>query len=399
MIQEFSVENFRSIKEKQTISFLPDISGATDDNYLHEVKPGVRLLKLGIIYGSNASGKSNILKAVEFFRNLMTRLPENRLSGIDGYVPFLLDDTSRKKHCYLRLVFWIDGERYVHEAELDTERFYSEILTYYSSQRPTVLYERSYDAENDISRVQFSAKAGIAKKGQAIIEGNTINNCSVMAAFGKSNVEESRLNRVYAFYTGGMADLLQPGQPLSDYVKGQLLQDEDNSLKEFLLKMLRASDFNIADFEPGDGGDRNEMSFRHTAEGHVYNLPESMESRGTLRYMGMSTVLHRLLSGENFITIDEVETCIHYELLSYFLKVFLVNGTNGSQMLVTTHDVNLLDEDFIRRDAVWFVDKNDNGETSVKRLTEYGLHKTLSPYNAYKQGKLGKLPFTGNIYL
>ena len=66
----------------------------------------------------------------------------------------------------------------------------------------------------------------------------------------------------------------------------------------------------------------------------------------------MGVILHKLLSRERFITIDEVETSIHYELLSYFLKVFLVNSDNGSQMLLTTHDVNLLDEDFIRRGVV-----------------------------------------------
>ena len=97
--------------------------------------------------------------------------------------------------------------------------------------------------------------------------------------------------------------------------------------------------------------------------------------------------------------MDEVETSIHYELLSYFIKLFLANSEGMSQLLVTTHDINLLNEDFIRRDSVWFTDKNKNGATSLKRLSALGLHKTMNPYNAYKQGKLVKLPFLGSIYL
>ena len=110
-------------------------------------------------------------------------------------------------------------------------------------------------------------------------------------------------------------------------------------------------------------------------------------------------LLHRLLVGNCFLQIDEAETSLHYELLSYFVKLFLANSDGNSQMLFTTHDINLLNEEFLRRDAIWFTDKNDLGETTLKRLNQMGLHKTLSPYNAYRQGKLVRLPFLGSIYL
>ena len=97
--------------------------------------------------------------------------------------------------------------------------------------------------------------------------------------------------------------------------------------------------------------------------------------------------------------IDEIESSIRYELLSYFIKVFLVNSKRGGQLLFSTHDINLLDEDYIRRDVVWFTDKNDCGETQLIRLSALGLHKTLSAYNAYKQEKLVNLPFLDSIYM
>ena len=79
--------------------------------------------------------------------------------------------------------------------------------------------------------------------------------------------------------------------------------------------------------------------------------------------------------------------------------MFLVNSERESQLLVTTHDINLLNEDFIRRDEIWFTDKNEDGKTELKHLTNLGLSKRLSPYNAYKQGKLVDLPFVGSAYL
>ena len=141
------------------------------------------------------------------------------------------------------------------------------------------------------------------------------------------------------------------------------------------------------------------MLFKHKTDNGTFDLPESYESRGTMRFMGMTTILKQLLFDSHFIAIDELETSIHYELLSYLIKVFIANSDNTSQLLFTTHDINLLNEDFVRRDTVWFTDKNSEGETRIERLSSMGLHKNLSPYNAYKQGKLVDLPFLGSQYL
>ena len=142
-----------------------------------------------------------------------------------------------------------------------------------------------------------------------------------------------------------------------------------------------------------------ELTFKHKAGDKLYDLSEEYESNGTMRFLGMAVILNFLLKTNRFVPIDEVETSIHYELLAYFIKVFLANSEGTSQMLLTTHDINLLNEDFIRRDTIWFTDKDELGETKIVRLSSLGLHKNLSPYNAYKQGKLVKLPFLGSQYI
>ena len=420
MIAEFSIENFFSIKSTQKISFEPSADTFMSDEYSYEVKNGVRLLKVGIIYGANASGKTNVLNAIEFFKMLVLRMPKDRTEKT-GVVPFMLDDTSRNEKTKMSMVFYINQSKYILSFELDAKHIYSETLIVYDSIRPTKLYNRSYDAATDSTTIDFGVNLKMTKKSQDVISGNTINNCSVLAAFGKSNVERTRLNDVYDYFAKQVKDVLAPGMLLSGYVKSRL--------EKFILNFLKASDFNIEDVvlheeeelitpeleqliqnAPIDKDAKAEMlrkgkitntelTFKHKAGDKVYDLSEEYESNGTMRFLGMAVILNFLLKTNRFVPIDEVETSIHYELLAYFLKVFLANSNGTSQMLLTTHDINLLNEDFIRRDTIWFTDKDELGETKIVRLSSLGLHKNLSPYNAYKQGKLVKLPFLGSQYI
>lgn len=401
MIQEFQVSNFYSIREKVCLNFLPSSDDKMLDYYTYEVKPGLRLLKVGIIYGSNASGKSTLLEAISFFRNFMIKRPDDKLKNM-GFSPFMLDKDSRDHNSFMEMTFFIDGEKYVASAEFNEQIIVSEQLTVYTSSRPTLLYKRTYSEETGHSAVEFGAKMGLSMKSKRAIEGNTINNCSVMAAFGQSNVELSRLDKVYQYFSTNMLEMLYPRISIMDYVKKQLRDSSDNSVKAFILQILKASDFNITDFHTvrnEEGTTAEELVFHHLGDGGEFNLNEKFESAGTKRFMGMAIILYKLIHQNCFLPIDEVETSIHYELFSYFIKVFLANSEGTSQLLMTTHDVNLLDEDFVRRDVVWFTVKDSNGATSLKRLSASGLHKTMSVYNAYRQGKLIELPFLGSIFL
>ena len=428
MIAEFTIENFFSIKSPQKISFEPSSDIFMSDEYSYEVKNGVKLLKVGIIYGANASGKTNILNAIDFFRMLVLRMPKDR-NEKTGVVPFMLDETSKNETTKMSMIFYINQSKYILTFELDAKYIYSETLTVYDSIRPTKLYSRSYDATSDSSIIEFGVNLKMTKKSQDVISGNTINNSSVLAAFGKSNVERTKLNDVYDYFAKQVKEVLAPGMLLSGYVKSRLDKDESGDLKKFILNFLKASDFNIEDvilreeeklitpeleqlIQNAPIGDdaksdmlrkgkitNTELTFKHKAGDRLYDLSEEYESNGTMRFLGMAVILNFLLKTNRFVPIDEVETSIHYELLAYFIKVFLANSEGTSQMLLTTHDINLLNEDFIRRDTIWFTDKDEFGETKIVRLSSMGLHKNLSPYNAYKQGKLVKLPFLGSQYI
>ena len=429
MIAEFKIRNFYSLRDEQTLSFIPTNDDTSRDIYTEEVADGVSLLKIGCIYGSNASGKTNILKALDFFSRLMVDDSLNKGDEI-GVVPFLLDDVSRQERTQFEMTFYLNREKYRLNLVLDNKVIYEETLQVYSSVQPTLLYKRTYNAEKDATDIVFGGKVGLVKKSREAIEGNAINNRTVIAAFGKSNVEKSRLNLVYEFFSQRVAPIMYPNNSLMGFTKRRITKDRDGKLKKFILHFLKASDFNISDIAiheeevnitpemelmikntsgmPEKAKEEilkkgtlrsDEMFFVHHTSNGDKELGEELESRGTKRYMGLATILYDLLVHGVILPIDEIETSIHYELLSYFIKVFLVNSKRGGQLIVSTHDINLLDEDYIRRDVIWFTDKNDCGETQLIRLSTLGLHKTLSVYNAYKQEKLVDLPFLDSIYM
>ena len=429
MIAEFKIRNFYSLRDEQTLSFIPTNDDTSRDIYTEEVADGVSLLKIGCIYGSNASGKTNILKALDFFSRFMVDDSLNKGDEI-GVVPFLLDDVSRQERTQFEMTFYLNREKYKLNLVLDNKVIYEETLQVYSSVQPTLLYKRTFNAEKDATDIVFGGKVGLVKKSREAIEGNAINNRTVIAAFGKSNVEKSRLNLVYEFFSQRIAPIMYPHSSLMGFTKRRITKDKDGRLKKFILHFLKASDFNISDISiheeevnitpemelmikntsgmPAKAKEEilkkgtlhsDEMFFVHHTSNGDKELDEELESRGTKRYMGLATILYDLLVRSVILPVDEIETSIHYELLSFFIKVFLVNSKRGGQLIVSTHDINLLDEDYIRRDVIWFTDKNDCGETQLIRLSTLGLHKTLSVYNAYKQEKLVDLPFLDSIYM
>lgn len=417
------------MRDEQTLSFIPTNDDTSRDIYTEEVADGVSLLKIGFIYGSNASGKTNILKALDFFSQFMVNDGLNKGDEI-GVVPFLLDDVSDKERTQFEMSFYLNREKYKLNLVLDNKVIYEETLQVYSSVQPTLLYKRTYNPEKDATDIVFGGKVGLVKKSRDAIEGNTFNKRTVIAAFGKSNVEKSRLNLVYDFFSQKIAPIMYPQSSLMGFTKRRITRDRDGRLKRFILHLLKASDFNISDIAiheeemsitpemelvikntsamPEKAKEEilkkstlhsDEMFFVHHTSNGDKELDEELESRGTKRYMGLATILYDLLVHGVILPIDEIETSIHYELLSYFIKVFLVNSKRGGQLIVSTHDINLLDEDYIRRDVIWFTDKNDCGETQLIRLSTLGLHKTLSVYNAYRQEKLVNLPFLDSIYM
>lgn len=428
MIASFTVRNYLSIRQPVTFSFEPTSDSFMSDEYLIEIKEGVRLLKIGIIYGANASGKTNLISALDTLRAIMCLPIEDKTKDV-GVVPFLLDEESRQGKTEFELSFYINKEKYLLQLTADSKRIYQEKLFFYPSSRAAVLYERNYNPELDLVEINWGSYLKLSKKSYMAIEGNTIANMSVIAAWSKSNVETSRLNDVYLFFSEQMFLPVTATLSLAAYVRETLRNDVKGTVKDFAKKFLQTSDFNISDIDIEDeevqlneevrtllsslpvpenakfdwlkdGIIRKEQFvFTHQTSQGKYRLPETMESAGTFQILMLSVLLYKVLHQASIIIIDEIEASLHYELLSYFVRTFIASCEMPSQLLFTTHDLNLLNEEFVRRDTIWFAEKGADGGSMLTRLSAYGLHKTASPYNAYRQNKLASLPFLGSHYI
>ena len=141
--------------------------------------------------------------------------------------------------------------------------------------------------------------------------------------------------------------------------------------------------------------------FEHKTDSTTFDVPLKMQSRGTQKYIRILNTLYDLISSNHVYYLDELGEDLHYDLLFYYLSVFLFNSEN-SQLIITSQETALLSQDLINenRGAVWFVEKNHNTASSeYSRGDSFGLHKNLSLYNSYKSGRLGAKPELGSMFI
>lgn len=425
MILEFAVRNYLSFKDQQVLSFEASSDKSYESQYIVEVKKGVRILKLGLIYGANASGKTNMLKALDFLRRFVLFQKSDKTEQT-GITPFLFDNSTTNEPSEFILTFYLNETKYIYSVLLDRFKVLEENLVYYPGTQPATFFERKFDFEKDKSVISFGKLLNLNSTDKKIIEGLTISNSSVFSAYSKANVEKSEFNVVFDWFKSSFMQIVRPNTDLFGWTSSRI--EDDELCKDFVLEVLQKADFNISSIEIDEQeididdemenkisemripvNVKNEIinkkkikakdiSFLHKTKLMEKGLPRNLESNGTLRYYGLGGVLNRLLHDNTFLTLDEIENSLHYDLVAHFIKTFLMNSKN-SQLLFSTHDINLLNEDFLRRDTVWFIDKNEYGFSELISLLDFKLHKNLSPFNAYKTGKLGAKPNLGEIII
>lgn len=413
MIQEFRVRNFLSFRQEQALSFVPTSDSYLEDKYCVQINQEVRLLKTAFIYGANGSGKTNLLIAINFLKNIITTAPANNNEPIE-IDQFLLDTYSIDESSSFSTTFYIGGKKYIYDVELNDEIIIKEDLIYYPGVRKTKLFSRYYDSENNLSVIEFGTHVKLSRNEAIILQGNTLNNSTVLATLTKVNIANNILNEVLLFFKISVQNTLEPEHSMETFVIRNI--EESKVCKEEILSLLKKGGFNISDLEVKsqeievtsdiqkiiEGAhfseekknsiiakgkiENKELIFLHKTSTGVYSLKSGVESSGTMRYIGMLTLLHSLIHDKSVMLIDEIEASLHYFLLRDFINLFLDNKETQSQLIFSTHDINILNEDFIRRDVIWFAEKNAEGETILERLPSKGLHKNVSIYNAYKKG-------------
>ncbi len=426
MIHEVRIKNILSFREEQIFSFEATADKSFEDLYTVQIKPNLKLLKLGILYGANASGKTNFLVALNFLRNLVLEAKEDKFKTID-FIPFLLDHESKKQNGSFYISFFIGSIRYIYTLELNSKFIVQEKLLYYPKTQPALVFNRVFNQQEEIATIEFGDKLNLTSKETIILEGNAIKNATLLSIYNKLNINIETLELVVQWFKKNFMEIVKPKTNLTNWAIQEV--ERSKKYKDFLIDILQKADFNISDIiieekEEIIDDDLAELikdtsristtekerllnerklklksiSFLHRTNLGDFKIPMNLQSNGTARYFGLGGILNTLLEKDRLLTIDELETSLHYELVSHFLKTFLVNS-NQSQLIVATHNINILMADFIRRDVIWFCEKNEEGATKLFSASDFKIHKNISLFNAYKIGKLGAKPNLGNIYL
>ena len=417
MILQFKAKNILSIRDEQTLDFTASADNTYEEYAVVKIK-NVRISKLGVIYGPNASGKSNILKALFWLFKFMTNEDLRKQSLGTGLIPFKMDKNSRNEHSFMSIIFYIDDSRYEYSIELDTERVYHEEMYYYPNSRKALVYERTWNQDKMSSAVTFGPLLKLTATQKLFIESNCVANATVLSTYQNSNVDRNdMLDTILRYMKVQILASLDSNTDIVSFANDIVKVVQES--KPFIREMLVQADFNITDLylKKKEKNERTitvtkkmdseelvleadaqeDLFFTHQTPFYTGDMNNAEESEGTLRMYCLSAIMYLLIKQNQILLSDEMENSLHYDLLTHIIKTFLVNSERG-QLIFSTHSLMLLDEEFIRRDMVYLTNKNEAGATEIYRAKDFGLHKKVSILNAYRAGKLGAKPNLGSIF-
>jgi hypothetical protein len=428
MIINFSIQNFGSVKDKQTLTFEADKSDHLENSYVIHTN-GLRLLKIALIYGANASGKTTILKALEFLRKIVLE-PETKKTDELDFQPFLFDSETPNQNSVISIEFLANDTKYFYEVEFFRKAVVNETLNFYNPNKANV-YKRTTDINNQFTEIKFGSKIKIDKTIEKNLEANTLWNNTVLGGFIKTNVDVKELKEAVEWFKNYLRPLIFTKTQLEGFVtskidKGELskldvinilkkadfhisdivIQKEEKEIPdgfiEFVKNQLKAPDNEVKKLEEKGKITSVNIEFEHTVNQTKYTLPIEMESQGTRRFYGFAGLLALLIKKSTAFPIDELESSLHPDLYMHFILSFLLN-TDKSQIIATTHNREILDnKDVFRNDAIWFTDKNEKCSTELFSLADFDssiVRNTTNIYNAYKSGKLKATPNLGDNFI
>ncbi len=412
MVLNFEVENFLSFGEKQTLSFLATKERNYSDYYVKKIGK-YKVLKLAIIYGPNGSGKTNFLYAFDFLREIAIRQPKDKTEQIR--IEQFKNKKFNNRPTRFALDFFIHEKLFKYEIKLDKNFVYSEKLSFFPS-REALIYQRFLDENKKMVKIKFGDYAQLNKVDRLILKGNTLPNGTVLGAYKVSNVNSPILQDVFDFFRLKLLPLAKPKTNL--FIWAKEIINRKPEIKKFVQEHLPFLIPNLTDFEVKRkerlptaeelkiieefGKEKIEaekvkiievnLVFKHRIADEIVDIEENFESNGTRRFIGILTLLKILFDRGAIAPVDELESSLHHELQVEILKFFLENG-DSNQLIITTHNLQLLDEDLLRRDVIWLID-NDNelNQSQLFRISDFKVHPNLSLLNLYKFRNFGAYP-------
>ena len=417
MLIEFNVQNFRSIKEEVTLSLVASPNKSLDNNLINtDVLKRDNLLRSAVIYGANASGKSNLILAFYSLKDLVMNSHRFQKGNKIDYSPFKLDKKYLSKPSKFEVVFIRNDIKYSYGVSFTNEKIIDEYLYYYPKGRKALIFDRK-----DTNNYRFA----IDKKEQKFISKKTLDN--VLYLSNSTQLNYKKTSEAFDWFKDTLAVIRATDHPiLTDFTIQSA--NKDIKIKEFVLKALAEADLGIngfsASFEKILIDDlpiqKQFKAMMSNNEGNIekriiktvhkvldengneicteFDFDEE-ESEGTKRLFALIGPWIDTLNNGRIIIVDELDTKLHHLLNVFLIKLFHdpTQNKNNAQLIFTTHNTNLLDLDLFRRDQIWFTEKNpSDGSTDLYSLVEYSPRKDRDIRKGYLAGRYGAIPFIGD---
>ena len=405
MIVDFSISNFLSVKNEQVLNFYVE----TSQNHLpcnfSDYDGKLQVLRTAGIFGANASGKSNILKAFGALRWLINKSgDQSEGQEIPAYEPHLLSKVSASGPVAFDVEFIVpSGARFRYTISFTQERILTESLRTFSNRREALVFQRN---ETDTwETIKFGSTYTGGIKRHAFFRNN-----SYLSKAGNTASAPKMIREVFNYFRsqtfiGPNHGTMVPGFHKNEgtrHAVSSLIAFADTGIDKITdEKNKSAGNFSFPDDLPKEMKEamleKNSLKFWHrTEDGSSIPFERHMESDGTIRlFEFLPVILHTLSSGE-VLVVDDLDAHLHSHLIRTVLDLFHDDevNTNGAQLIFSTHDTNVLSQDHMRREQIWFTEKN-NGMTEVVCLDEFDKQQVRhnSPFYAfYNDGRLGSVP-------
>lgn len=381
----------------------------------------INLTKTAVLYGANASGKSNVLRALGRLRELIVKADKIKIDEpIRAYSPFLFNTEGAKQATEIEIIFIIpSGAKYRYAIAFDADEIQKEELFYYHSSKPRNVFTRITD-DNEKDKNIHTGRLG---KELNYKKYDIHKKLPLLSLFGRADNYHADISPIYSYFQAmGIWDTSSPDhvEKLSQSIIKELQQSKNNWLKLKLESLISACDTQIDALEIDSNTPLHSFTmdtvyksrrlqndivfaqhkkFKNQIEIGVHNLPFKEESLGTNRLLAIGGLMIKCLEKGGVLIFDELDSSLHPNISRFLMGLFLnpITNPHNAQLIFTSHEPNLMDKDSLRADQIWFAEKNQFGETELFSAQDFDKVREDIPFDKwYLAGKFGAIPRINN---
>jgi AAA15 family ATPase/GTPase len=423
MLLQFSINNFKTFKEKATLSLFAsnyDKDTREEDNINYDTQFNLRLVKSAVVYGANASGKSKFFEALIFMKDFVINSSTGSQKGDRIKVdPFRLNTETLNEPSEFEVIFTFKNVMYRYGFEANKEKIVSEWLYYKPKTKEIELFYRD---GNDFETHQRNFS-----KGNAVVKGELVRENALLVSVAAQFNDEISITVIDWFQELEIISALKEKDFKNNTI--EKIKNSDGKLK--VLEFIKAADLGIQDIEYKESIFNDNENLTENLKSKIKEIkgldPEALsdlltshsiyndkknkiaktqfsiradESNGTRKFLYLSGTVIDVLEKGHILFVDELDTALHPNLVCKIVALFNSKefNKNNAQLVFNTHNTNLLSSGLFRRDQVWFTEKNKFGEGKLYSLADFKsdeVRKNDLFEENYIQGKYGAVPFLG----